>query len=75
MPWNRKIEFYAENWYQTEQDLIAILLSVELTNQPSDTEGPEIQLFMNDESFTDGANTIPPNLIAKLADIMGSTPL
>ena len=35
---------------------------------PSDTEGPEIQLFMNDESFIDGANTnTSPNLIYKVS--------
>ena len=41
-------------------------------NAPEDTIGPEIQLFMNDESFLDGANTnASPNLIAKLADLSG----
>lgn len=41
-------------------------------NAPEDTIGPEIQLFMNDESFLDGANTnTSPNLIAKLADLSG----
>ena len=41
-------------------------------NAPEDTLGPEIQLFMNDESFLDGANTnASPNLIAKLFDLSG----
>ena len=41
-------------------------------NAPEDTIGPEIRLFMNDESFLDGANTnASPNLIAKLADLSG----
>ena len=41
-------------------------------NAPEDTVGPEIQLFMNDESFLDGANTnASPNLIAKLFDLSG----
>ena len=41
-------------------------------NAPEDTLGPEIQLFMNDESFLDGANTnASPNLIAKLSDLSG----
>ena len=41
-------------------------------NAPEDNTGPEIQLFMNDESFLDGANTnASPNLIAKLFDLSG----
>ena len=41
-------------------------------NAPEDTVGPEIQLFMNDKSFLDGANTnASPNLIAKLFDLSG----
>tara|TARA_R110001632_G_scaffold63953_5_gene152410 strand:+ start:2105 stop:5497 length:3393 start_codon:yes stop_codon:yes gene_type:complete len=41
-------------------------------NAPEDSVGPEIQLFMNDESFLDGANTnASPNLIAKLFDLSG----
>ena len=41
-------------------------------NAPEDLVGPEIQLFMNDESFLDGANTnASPNLIAKLYDLSG----
>ena len=42
------------------------------TNAPEDTTGPEIQLFMNDESFVDGGNTnSSPNLIIKLSDLSG----
>lgn len=41
-------------------------------NAPSDTTGPEIQAFMNDESFVEGGNTnASPNLVLKLADISG----
>ncbi|GAB5401305.1 MAG: type IX secretion system sortase PorU [Aureisphaera sp.] len=41
-------------------------------NAPSDNEGPEIQLFMNDESFISGGITNDsPNLIAKLSDENG----
>ena len=37
-----------------------------------DTTGPELKLFMNDESFIDGGNTnASPNLIAVLSDISG----
>ena len=39
---------------------------------PEDSIGPEIQLFMNDESFLDGGNTnTSPNLIVKLFDLSG----
>jgi len=41
-------------------------------NAPEDTTGPELKLFMNDESFIDGGNTnTSPNLIAVLSDISG----
>lgn len=41
-------------------------------NAPDDTTGPDIQLFMNDESFLDGGNTNgSPNLIAKFSDASG----
>jgi len=41
-------------------------------NAPEDTTGPELKLFMNDESFIDGGTTnASPNLIAVLSDISG----
>ena len=41
-------------------------------NAPEDTAGPELKLFMNDESFIDGGTTnASPNLIAVLSDISG----
>jgi len=41
-------------------------------NAPEDNIGPEIMLFMNDESFIDGGNTnVSPNLIAVLSDESG----
>lgn len=41
-------------------------------NAPEDNTGPEVQLFMNDESFIDGGITnTSPNLIVKLSDISG----
>ena len=41
-------------------------------NAPEDTMGPELKLFMNDESFIDGGNTnASPNLIAVLSDSSG----
>lgn len=41
-------------------------------NAPSDTKGPEIKLFINDESFVEGGKTnSSPNLIVKLFDESG----
>ncbi|QOD62057.1 type IX secretion system sortase PorU [Polaribacter haliotis] len=68
-----KLSFYAENG---ETDKAGFNFDVVVgginENAPEDTVGPEIQLFMNDESFIDGANTnTSPNLIAVLADSSG----
>ena len=41
-------------------------------NAPDDRVGPEIKLYMNDESFIDGGNTnASPNLIVVLSDASG----
>jgi hypothetical protein len=41
-------------------------------NAPEDSTGPDLKLFMNDESFIDGGNTnASPNLIVVLSDISG----
>ena len=41
-------------------------------NAVDDTLGPELKLFMNDESFIDGGNTnTSPNLIVSFSDISG----
>lgn len=68
-----KLSFYATNELIDKagynNDLIVGGIN---ENAPEDTLGPEIQLFMNDESFLDGANTnASPNLIAKLFDLSG----
>lgn len=70
---NGKLSFYAENQASDRagfnNDVIVGGIN---ENAPEDTTGPEIQLFMNDESFIDGGNTnVSPNLIAKLSDISG----
>jgi hypothetical protein len=68
-----KISFYAENG-QIEKAGYNIDITVGGINEnaPEDTIGPEVKLFMNDESFIDGANTnASPNLIAVLSDISG----
>lgn len=68
-----KLSFYAENG---EIDKAGYNFDVVVggidKNAPQDTVGPEINLFMNDESFIDGANTnASPNLIAVLSDSSG----
>jgi hypothetical protein len=68
-----KISLYAENSSsdRTGADQEIIIGGID-TNAPSDTEGPVIQLFMNDESFVDGGNTNEsPVLYAILQDNSG----
>ena len=70
---NGKLSFYVSN---NELDKAGynndVIVGGINENAPEDTLGPEIQLFMNDESFLDGANTnASPNLIAKLVDSSG----
>jgi hypothetical protein len=70
---NGKLSFYAENGEEDRNgfNTDVIVGGIDET-APSDDVGPEIQLFMNDESFIDGANTnSSPNLIANLADPCG----
>ncbi|MCH2033332.1 MAG: type IX secretion system sortase PorU [Tenacibaculum sp.] len=70
---NAKISFYGENQTIDKSgiNLDAIVGGIN-DNAPTDVIGPEIQLFMNDESFIDGGTTnTSPNLIVKLSDISG----
>ena len=68
-----KLSFYATNEVIDKAGYTSdIIVGGINENAPEDTTGPEIQLFMNDESFLDGANTnASPNLIAKLFDLSG----
>ena len=70
---NGKLSFYASNNVQDKAGFNnEVIVGGINENAPEDTIGPEIQLFMNDESFLDGANTnASPNLIAKLSDLSG----
>ena len=68
-----KLSFYAENG---EIDKAGYNFDVVVgginKNAPEDTVGPEIDLYMNDESFINGGNTnASPNLIAVLSDSSG----
>tara|TARA_R110002073_G_scaffold322276_2_gene498849 strand:+ start:34821 stop:38219 length:3399 start_codon:yes stop_codon:yes gene_type:complete len=70
---NGKLSFYTDNLLTDRagfnNDVIVGGIN---SNAPEDTVGPEISLFMNDESFLDGGNTnASPNLIAKLSDLSG----
>ena len=68
-----KISFYAENGNLDKAGYnFDVVVGGINDNAPEDTIGPEINLFMNDESFIDGGNTnASPNLIAVLSDASG----
>tara|TARA_R110002126_G_scaffold282967_1_gene431905 strand:- start:69316 stop:72711 length:3396 start_codon:yes stop_codon:yes gene_type:complete len=70
---NAKLSFYAENGAIDKAGAnFDIVVGGINANAPDDTIGPEIRLFMNDESFIDGGNTnTSPNLIAVLSDVSG----
>ena len=72
---NGRLSFYAQKNNALE-DQTGFSLDLRIgglnANAPADNIGPEIQLFMNDESFISGGITnASPNLIAKLSDING----
>ena len=68
-----KMSFYAENGIEDKAGYnFDLTIGGINKNAPEDTIGPEIQLYMNDESFIDGGNTnTSPNLIAVLSDESG----
>ncbi|MDC1462458.1 type IX secretion system sortase PorU, partial [Polaribacter sp.] len=68
-----KMSFYAQNGLEDKAGYnFDIVVGGINENAPEDTVGPEIQLFMNDESFIDGGNTnASPNLIVLLSDLSG----
>ena len=68
-----KLSFYADNGNIDKAGYNAdIIVGGIDENAPEDTLGPEIKLYMNDESFIDGGNTnTSPNLIAILSDPSG----
>jgi hypothetical protein len=68
-----KLSFYAENGVEEKSGAnFDVVVGGINQNAPEDTLGPEIGLFMNDESFIDGGNTnASPNLIAVLSDANG----
>ena len=68
-----KLSFYAENGVLEKAGYnIDVMVGGIIANPPEDTTGPEIQVFLNDESFIGGGNTNgSPNLIVALSDISG----
>lgn len=68
-----KLSFYADNGTEDKGGFNNdVVIGGINQNAPDDTLGPEIKLFMNDESFIDGGNTnASPNLIAVLSDASG----
>lgn len=68
-----KLSFYAENGTSEKAGFnFDVVVGGINENAPEDTMGPEVQLYMNDESFIDGGNTnASPNLIAVLSDVSG----
>ena len=68
-----KLSFYAEDNVDEKSganfDIVVGGINV---NAPDDTTGPEVQVFMNDESFLDGGSTnSSPNLVVNLSDANG----
>ncbi|TVZ55480.1 putative secreted protein (Por secretion system target) [Lutibacter sp. Hel_I_33_5] len=70
---NGKLSFYAENGkIDKAGSNFDIIVGGINKNAPDDSVGPEVNLFMNDESFIDGGNVnASPNIIVKLSDISG----
>ncbi len=68
-----KLSFYAENSITDKAGAnFDVVVGGINENAPEDTTGPEIKLFLNDESFIDGGNTnTSPNLIVSLFDVSG----
>ena len=70
---NGKLSFYASNAKEDKSganfDIVVGGINPNATN---DTVGPELSIYMNDESFIDGGNTnTSPNLIVSLSDVSG----
>ncbi len=72
---NGRVSFYAlrDNALEDQSGFSNDLLVGDINkNAPEDNQGPQIQLFMNDESFVDGEVTDDsPFLLAKLQDENG----
>tara|TARA_B100000809_G_scaffold43630_2_gene37887 strand:- start:16900 stop:20733 length:3834 start_codon:yes stop_codon:yes gene_type:complete len=68
-----KISLYADDTNESKGGYDAgVVIGGVNDDAEEDTQGPEIELFMNDNSFIDGGNTSEvPNLIAQFSDANG----
>ena len=68
-----KLSFYAFNEKEDKSGAnFDVIVGGINPNATSDTVGPELSVFMNDESFIEGGNTnTSPNLIISLSDLSG----
>lgn len=68
-----KLSFYASNDKEDKSGAnFDVIVGGINPNATSDTVGPELSVFMNDESFIEGGNTnTSPNLIISLSDLSG----
>ncbi|MDG2074860.1 MAG: type IX secretion system sortase PorU, partial [Polaribacter sp.] len=68
-----KLSFYATNEKEDKSGAnFDVIVGGINPNATSDTVGPELSVFMNDESFIEGGNTnTSPNLIISLSDLSG----
>ena len=68
-----KLSFYASNSVEDKSGAnFDVVVGGINPNAISDTVGPELNIFMNDESFIEGGNTNSfPNLIVSLSDLSG----
>ena len=68
-----KLSFYAENKKIDKAGAnFDVVVGGINPNAVDDTVGPELKVFMNDESFIEGGNTnTSPNLIVSLSDMSG----
>ena len=68
-----KLSFYAENGNEDKSGAnFDVVIGGVNANAADDTVGPELKVFLNDESFVDGGTTsTSPSLIIQLADQSG----
>lgn len=68
-----KLSFYASNDKEDKSGAnFDVVVGGINPNATSDTKGPDLAIFMNDESFIEGGNTnTSPNLIVSLSDLSG----
>ena len=68
-----KLSFYATNEIEDKSGAnFDVIVGGINPNATSDTTGPDLNIYLNDESFIEGGNTnTSPNLIVSLSDLSG----